>query len=117
MLGDPAGEAFAELAGEERQVDELVGADPPLEGDRDDVRAFHEVDPGVVVVDEPAGLLDDRAPDLIGRRRTAESRRRRLQHLELGGPGDRLLEQLGVGQRDRGVGREGRDERDVAARP
>ena len=46
VLGDPAGEAFAELAGEERQVDLLVGADPALERDRDDVRALPRGRPG-----------------------------------------------------------------------
>ena len=40
-----------------------------------------------------------------------------LEDLELGGPRLGLLEQLGVGEGDRGVGGQGRDEGDVAARP
>ena len=118
VLGDPAGEALAELAGEQLHVDLLVGADPALEGDRDDVVGrLDDVDPGVVVVDDPARLLDDRRADLLDRRRAAHPGRRRLEDLELGGPGDGLLEQLGVGQGDRGVRRERAHERDLAARP
>ena len=47
----------------------------------------------------------------------AQPRRRGLEDAELGGAGLGLLEQLGVGQRDRGVRGEGRDEGDVAVGP
>ena len=47
----------------------------------------------------------------------AQPRRRGLEHAELGGARLGLLEQLGVGQRDRRVRRQRRDEGDVAARP
>ena len=43
--------------------------------------------------------------------------RRRLEDLELGGARLGLLEQLGVGEGDRGMRGQGADERDVAARP
>ena len=70
-----------------------------------------------MVVDDPARLLDDRPADLLGRPVPAHPGGRGLEDLELGGPCLGLLEQLGIGEGDRGVGREGRDERDVAARP
>ncbi len=47
----------------------------------------------------------------------AEARRGCLQDLELRGPGDGLFEELCVREGDRGVRRQGRDERHVAARP
>ena len=55
--------------------------------------------------------------DLLDRGCPAHPGGRGLEDLELGGARDGLLEQLGVGQGDRGVGREGRDEGHVAARP
>ncbi len=118
MLGDPAGEALAETAAEELEIHLLVRPDRPLERDRDDVvRQLHEIHAGVVVVDDPARLLDDRSADLADRRRPAEPGRRGLEHAELGGSRFGLFEQLGVGQRDGRVRGQGRDERDVAARP
>ena len=63
------------------------------------------------------GLLDDGPADLLDVGRAAQPGRGRLEDLELGGALDGLLEQLGVGEGDRGVRREGRDEGDVAARP
>ena len=99
-------------------VDVLVGADPSLERDRDDLVGWlDEVDPGVVVVDDPARLLDDRPADLLGRPVPAHPGGGGLEDLELGGPRLGLLEQLGIGEGDRRMRREGRDERDVAARP
>ena len=106
-------------AAQELHVDLLVRADRALERDRDDVVGrLEQVHPGVVVVDDPARLLDDRPADLA---RPSSARLIRAEAawrtLELGGPRLGLLEQLGVGEGDRGVGRERRDERDVAARP
>ena len=61
VLGDPAREPLADLRAQDREVDLLVRADPALEGDRDEVvRRLEEVDAGVVVVDDPPRLLDDR---------------------------------------------------------
>ena len=76
-----------------------------------------QVHPGVVVVDDPAGLLDDGPADLLDRAGPAQPRRGGLEHAQLGGPRLGLLEELGVGQRDGRVRRERRDEGDVAARP
>ena len=118
VLRDPAREALPEPAREQRHVDVLVGPQATFEGDRHDrVRVLDQVDPGVVVVDDPVGLLDDRPGDLLDRDGPAHPRGRGLEDLELGRPGDGLLEQLGVGQGDRGVRREGRDECHVATRP
>ncbi len=118
MLGDPPREALAEGAREERHVDLVIGPHAALEGDRHDpVGRLDEIDPRVVVVDDPVGLLDDRAADLFDRAGLAQAGGCRLEDLELGGPGDGLLEQLGVRQRDRGMRRQGGDERHVAARP
>ena len=118
VLGDPAGEALAEPAAQELEVDVLVGADPALEGDRHDVVGrLDEVDPGVVVIDDPARLLDDGPTDRLDRRGPVEPARGRLQDRQLGGAHLGLLEQLGVDQGDPGVGRQGRDEGDVAVRP
>ena len=117
MLGDPAREALAEAAAQELHVDLFVRPDRPLERDRDDVRQLDEVDPGVVVIDDPACLLDDGPADLGDRGGPAEPRRGRLEDRELGGLRLGLLEQFGIRERDRRVGRERRDEGDVAARP
>ena len=76
-----------------------------------------QVDPGVVVVDDPARLFDDRPADPFRRPAPAHPGGGGLEDLELGGPRLGLLEQLGVGEGDRGVGGQGRDERDIAARP
>ncbi len=63
---DPASEALTHLAAQEIEVDIVVGADHALEGDRDDVaERLDQVHPGVVVVDDAAGLLDDGPPDLL----------------------------------------------------
>ncbi len=68
MQGDPAGEPLSEAAAEEVHVHLVVGADATLEGDRDDlVRRLDEVHTGVVVVDDPARLLDDRPTDRLER--------------------------------------------------
>ena len=118
MLGDPAGETLAEGAGQQLHVDLLVGADAALEGDRDDlVRQLDQVDPGVVVVDDPARLLDDRPADLGRGAVAAHPGGGGLEDLELGGARLGLLEQLGIGEGDGGVRGQGRDERHVAARP
>ena len=72
VLGDPPREALAELAREQAHVHMLVGADPALEGDRDDVaERLHDIHPGVVVVDDPGGLVDDRRADPNDRGRPA----------------------------------------------
>ena len=118
VLGDPAGETLAEGAGQQLHVDLLVCADTALEGDRDDlVRQLDQVDPGVVVIDDPARLLDDRPADLGRGAVAAHPGGRRLEDLELGGARLGLLEQLGVGEGDGRVRGQGRDERHVAARP
>ena len=99
-------------------VDLLVCADAALEGDRHDlVRQLDQVDPGVVVVDDPARLLDDRPADLGRGAVAAHPGGRGLEDLELGGARLGLLEQLGVGEGDGRVRGQGRDERHVAARP
>ena len=109
MLGDPAGEALAEPAAEQVEVHVLVGADPALEGDRHDlVGPLHHVDPGVVVVDDAAGLLDHGPADLLDRGRPAHPRRGGLEDGEMGGP---LLDAARAepgGEQDRAEQREGR---------
>ena len=118
VLGDPAGEPLADPAAQEVEVDVLVRADPTLEGDRHDlVRRLDEIDPGVVVVDDPARLLDDGPPDALDGRRAAQPAGCGLQDLELGGSRLGLLEELRVAERDAGVRRERRQERDVAVGP
>ena len=118
VLGDPAGEALAEPAAEQVEVHLLVGADPAFERDRHDlVGRLEQVHTGVVVVDDPARLLDDGAADGLDRGRPAQPTRCRLEHRQLGGPGLGLLEQLGVGERDAGVRGERRDECHVAIGP
>ena len=78
VLGDPAGEPFADAAAQQVHVDVLVGADPALEGDRHHlVGQLDEVDAGVVVVDDPAGLLDDRPARPPRRTRPGSGARRR----------------------------------------
>ena len=118
VLRDPPGEAVAETRPEQAQVDLLVLADPALEGDRDDVAArLEQIDPRVVIVDDPASLLDDRPADLGDPAGPAEPRGRGLEHGQLGRPQLRPREELAVLQGDRGVRSEGGDEVDVAARP
>ena len=76
----------AELAAKQREVDLLVGADPALERDRgDDAARLEHVDPGVVVVDDLARLLDDRPADLLDAARPAQAGRGGLEHAQLGG--------------------------------
>jgi len=61
VLGDPSGQALAELHAEQGEVDLLVLPDGALEGDRDDVvGGLEDVDAGIVIVEDPAHLLDDR---------------------------------------------------------
>ena len=118
MLCDPAGEALAEAAAQQVEIDVLVGADPTLEGDRHDlIGQLDEVHARVVVVDDPAGLLDECSPDRLDRCRAVESTGRRLENGQLRGLRLGLLEQLGVGQGDRGMGRERRKEGHVAVGP
>ena len=103
---------------EEAEVDLLVLADPALEGDRDDVAAgLQEIDPGVVIFDDPASLLDDRPTDLGDPAGPAEPGRCRLEHGELGRPQLRPRKELAVLQGDRGMCSESGDEIDIAARP
>jgi hypothetical protein len=114
----PTGEPLTEPTTQQVEVDLVVGADTPLERDRhDEVGRLEQVDPRVVVVDDPARLLDDRSSDGLDRRRPAQATRCRLQHLELRGSRLGLLEQLGVRQRDAGVRGQRRDESDVAVGP
>ena len=115
---DPAREALAHLAAQEIEVDIVIGADHALEGDRDDVaERLDQVHPGVVVVDDAAGLLDDGPPDLLDGVLAAHPGRRRLEDRELGGPRLGLLDELAVEQRDRGMRRDRADERDVVLGP
>ena len=75
----------------------LVGADPALEGDRHDlVGQLDEVHPGVVVVDDPARLLDDGPADRLDRRGAVQAAGGGLQDRELRGARLGLLEELGV---------------------
>ena len=68
VLRDPAREALAEPAAQQVQVDLLVRPDAALERDRDDlVGRLEQVHPRVVVIDDPAGLLDDRPADGLDR--------------------------------------------------
>ncbi len=118
VLGHPARETLPELAAKQREVDLLVGADHALEGDRDDVASrLEHVDPGVVVVDDLAGLLDDRPADGFNAARPAEARRCRLEHAQVGGSLLGLRDQIGVLEGDRGVRPESRDEGHVALLP
>ena len=107
MLGDPAGDALAELDLEllGRLVDVL--ADLALHRDRDQVLADEPVDPDVVVVDELAQLGRDREADLAVARQPRQADAELLDRLELGRPGRHLLEVLGVLDRDRRLRREG----------
>ena len=78
VLGDPAGEALAELAAQQLHVDLLVRPDRALERDRQDVvRLLDEIDPGIVVIDDPARLLDDGPADLVDRSRRGSGGPRR----------------------------------------
>ena len=91
---DPAREALAHLAAQEIEVDIVIGADHALEGDRDDVAEWlDQVHPGVVVVDDAAGLLDDGPPDLFDGVLAVHPGRRRLEDRELGGPRRSLLDE------------------------
>jgi len=64
LLADPAREADPEPCAEQVEVDLLVCPDPPFECDRDQqVGRFDDVHAGVVVLDDPARLLDDRPAD------------------------------------------------------
>ena len=115
---DPAREALAHLAAQEIEVDIVVGADHALEGDRDDVaERLDQVHPGVVVVDDAAGLLDDGPPDLLDGVLAVHPGGRRLEDRELGGPRRGLLDELAVEERDRGMRCDGADERDVVRGP
>ena len=93
-----------EPTAEQVHVDLLVRADPALEGDGHDlVGQLDEIHPGVVVVDDPARLLDDDPPDPLDRRGPAEAAGGGLQGGQLGGSCLGPREQLGVGQGDPGV--------------
>ncbi len=118
VLGDPAGEPLADAAAKQVHVDMLVGAHPALEGDRHHfVGQFHEVHAGVVVVDDLAGLLDDRPAHCLHGRGAVQAPGRGLQDGELRRACLGLLEQLGVRERDAGVRGQGGQERDVAIGP
>ncbi len=118
MQGDPAGEALPHLAAQELEVDIVIGADHALEGDRDDVaERFDEVHPGVVVVDDAAGFLDDGPPDLLDGVLAAHPGGRRLEDGELGGSRRGLLDELAVVERDRRMRSDGADEGDVMCGP
>ena len=115
---DPAREALAHLAAQEIEVDVVIGADHALEGDRDDVaERLDQVHPGVVIVDDAAGLLDDGPPDLLDGVLAAHPGGRRLEDGELGGSRRRLLDELAVEERDRRMRCDGADERDVVRGP
>ena len=106
MLADPAREAHPEAGPQDGEVDVLVRADAALEGDRDEVAGrLEDVHPGVVVVDDPAGLLDDGPADGLAALGPAQARGCGLEDLELAGEegGDRRL-----GRADRDVRSEGR---------
>ncbi len=70
-----------------------------------------------MVVDDPTRLLDDGPTDPLDRRCARHPGRGRLEDRELGGPLLGLGEQLGVGDGDGGMGRQGRHEGDVAVGP
>ncbi len=108
----------AQARAEQGEVDLLVGADRALEGDRDHVTTRLElVDPGVVVVDDLAGLLDDRPTDCLDVTRAAEPGRGRLEHAQLCSSLLRLGDEVGVLEGDRGMRAEGGNERDIALLP
>src|SRR4029079_18100713 len=71
---------------EEVEVDLLVGADAALERDRDEIAGrLEDVDPGIVVVDDPAGLLDDGPPARVSPRGRAEAGGGGVEDSELAG--------------------------------
>ena len=87
VLGGPAGEPDPELGLEQGHVDLLVRPDRARERDRDEqVGRLEHVDPGVVVIDDPARLLDDRPADRLDRVLAAHPGRRRLEDAHLAGP-------------------------------
>ncbi len=83
MLGHPAGEALAEAAAEDVGIHDVVLPHPTLEGDRHDLVALQHVDPGVVVFDDPADLLDDGPSDGLDVRGPVHPRRRRPEDLQV----------------------------------
>ena len=96
VLGDPAGDAFADLEPELLAV--LVGvlADLAPPGDGVDVLTVDRVDAHVVVVDELPELRADRLADLRDLAQAVETRAELLDGLELCGPGGHLLVVAGV---------------------
>ena len=120
VLRDPAGEPLAELRPQDRHVDALVRADPALEGDgHEHVRGLEQVDAGVVVVDDPAGLLDDGAADLLGLEARAHPPGGELEDRELGGPSQLRRAgpaDEGAGAQERAADRQVEDEDDLLDR-
>ncbi len=83
-LGNPAGEAFPELAGEILGALLRVLAERALEGDREEGVAVGDVDPAVVVVDQAAELVHDHGADLAHVVQAVQAAGEALQHLQVG---------------------------------
>ncbi len=84
--GDPAGEAFSVTTGQTREIDRVVRA---ASAGRDDggqtVPRFTQVEPRVVVLDDPAELLEHGSADIFRGMCEGHPGRGRLHDLELGG--------------------------------
>ncbi len=84
--GDPAGEAFSVATGQTRQIDRVVRAASAGRHDGDEaVTLLTQMEPRVVIVDDPAELLEHGSADLFRGMCEGHPGRGRLHDLELGG--------------------------------